>query len=356
MKVTLKQIAERAGVSIKTASNVINQREEQYSRETYELVMRAVEELGYVPNLAARHMRQGKLGIIALAVPDVLNPYFSELTQLVIQAAEQLDYTVTVHFTDASKAKEQLIINGSQSLTGDGIILDPLALDSEDIKPAKGNYSIVLLGERQLDAPYDHVMIDNVAAAKTATQHLIELGHRRIAPVGVTLGQSKGMPHFRFEGYRQAMEQAGLAVPEEYIVAVSVPRFDRRHGAFVMNQLLQLGSPPDAIFCFNDLMALGAMKIAVDHGLAIPDDMAVIGFDNIQEAEYSNPPLSTIAQDKQEIAQLAVSLLVERINGNRTAEPEVFQPGFSLIPRTSTIGSLHAQAFDELVPKRNRKQ
>lgn len=338
-KGTMKNIARITGLSEMTVSNVIRGKGGHFSQETHDRIMKAAEEVGYRPNLAARHLAKGKTGIIALVLPDILNPYFSELAQLMIQEAEKQGYTVILNFTGADREKEAAVINGAFHLAVDGIILDPLSLDDDDIQHEKVHVPIVLLGERQLTTSFDHVMVDNVAAAKQATEHLIALGRKRIAPVGVTTGTSKGMPFFRMQGYRQAMEEAGLVIDENLLVPVDLPRFDRGHGARVMEELIARGNLPDGLFCFNDLMAFGAIKVLHDHGYSVPEDVAVIGFDDITESQFFIPPLSTISQNREAISRIALERLIHHINLGQKGDAEIITTPFSLIKRESTIGA-----------------
>jgi DNA-binding LacI/PurR family transcriptional regulator len=337
VRVTLKDIAQRAGVSIKTASNVVNDRSAHYSQETFDRVMQAATELGYVPNLAARHLRMGKTGLLALVIPDIVNPYFSDLARHVILEAEALGYTVIIDITMDDPHKEQRVIHGDRSLAVDGIILDPRSM-AEEIAAGNGQIPIVLIGEAVWDAPYDHVAIDNVAAAHAATRHLAELGRRRIAPIGYGMSPRGGFAVLRQQGYAAAMQEAGLAIDPAYLVVPPRGMHDWQRGYAVMQQLLALPAQPDAIFCFLDALAFGAMRAILDAGLRIPEDIAIVGIDNVPESRYANPPLSTIAPDKQELARLAVTLLVDRATGRRTQAAEIFYPAFTLLARTSTIG------------------
>lgn len=343
-KSTLKEIAAHAGVSTMTASNVINNREGHYSPETRARVLLAAAEVGYVPNPVARHLRKGKVGLLALVIPDILNPFYSELSQHIITEAEAAGYTVLIHFTNGERAKERLIISGAKPLTVDGIILDPLTLDPEDIQTGKSHTPIVLFGSRRLHTPYDHITVDDAAAAHLATTHLLQCGRKRIAPIGLTSGTSKGMPYWRLEGYKQAMREADLPVPADFLIPVAKPRFDRLHGAEIAERLLALPQPPDALFCFNDLTAFGAIRVLLDRGYRIPDDVAIIGFDNIIESKFSVPPLSTIAQDRLVLSQLALQALLGRIAGNDEKPATHFAP-FKLIARTSTLGSAYGGDF-----------
>ncbi|MGW8692519.1 LacI family DNA-binding transcriptional regulator, partial [[Kitasatospora] papulosa] len=188
MGVSLKDVAQRAGVSIKTVSNVVN----NYQHVTPAMrakVQKAIDELGYRPNLTARHLRKGRTGIIALAVPEFGNPYFAELAGAVIDAAARHDYTVLVDHTAGLREKELLVSQGFRSHVIDGLILSPIHLETEDLMARTETAPLVLLGEREYEAPYEHIAIDNVAAARAAVRHLVAQGNRRIAFLGSRTGQ-----------------------------------------------------------------------------------------------------------------------------------------------------------------------
>jgi DNA-binding LacI/PurR family transcriptional regulator len=340
---TLREVAALAGVSLKTASNVINERSAHYSEETYNNVMKAAVELGYIPNIAARHLRLGKTGIIALVIPEIRNPYFTEIADNIINAAVKHNSTVLIDFTKGDREKEYEVVSGLHQLTVDGIIMDVISLDTKDLSNLS-NTPLVLLGERLIDAPFDHVSIDNVAAAHVATKHLIDLGRKRIAPIGFIGGDSRGMPFFRMEGFTAAMDEANLPIYPEYMIpAKNLPFvFDRSHGEIIMRRLLAINPVPDAVFCFNDLVALGAIRAITAAGLKIPDDIAVVGFDDITEARYAVPSLTTISPDKKGIAENALVLLNERINRTRS-EPKIITLSFKLTARRSTIGDLYSE-------------
>jgi DNA-binding LacI/PurR family transcriptional regulator len=336
MKINLKEIADRSGVSVMTVSNVINGREGRYSQSTYDLVMQVAAELGYVPNLAAKYLRKGKMGLIALVLPDILNPYMAELSQSVIIEAAAQGYTTVLSFTNNDTETVRRILDGSLPLPVDGIMVAPHLLNVAEFKV---NVPVLLFGEHQADTSFDNIVLNHVAIAQAATRHLIDLGRTWIAPIGLVDGDNLGdMPQQREQGYEQAMRTAGLPVDPAWMIRTETPSFHREHGAFVMEKLLALGNVPDALFCFNDLLALGAIKALIQAGYRVPEDVAVIGVDDIVESKYYNPSLSTIAVDRGKIAALGVRLLVDRIEGTRSSPPEFFEVQFSLIARESTIG------------------
>lgn len=334
MTARLKDVAERAGVSIKTVSNVVNGRHARVGPRTREQVLAAINELHYRPNVAARHLRNARVGVLALAFPDLHNSYFAEVGEAIIAAAAEHSYTVLLDHTGAERANEALVVNGLRPHLFDGVIMDAQALNIDDIQPDRAGVPIVLLGEQLFGAPWDHVLVDNVAAARLATAHLLSLGRRRIAVIGVR--QTSGAPALRLQGYTVALAEAGLAVDPRLLASVDV--WHRTEGAEAMRRLLALPEPPDAVFGFNDLMALGAVYALREAGLRIPEDVAVVGFDDIEESRFSSPTLTTISPPKAEIGRLAVSMLVQRIEGTRTVPPAHVELAPQLVVRESTIG------------------
>lgn len=335
---TLKDVAAHAGVSFKTVSNVINGRTTDVSAETRDRVLASIATLNYRPNLAARHLRKPQAGVLALAIPDFSNPYFADLSAAVIAAAAERNYTVLIDYTSGRHSEELLIVRGLRPHLIDGVILNALALNPEDLEPKCVGVSLLLLGERLIGAAHDHVMIDNIGAARLATQHLLRLGRRRIAVIGVPDDAHDAMPRLRLQGYREALAVAGVPFDPLLVATLAPASFSRPDGIDGMQRLLARGPVPDAVLCMNDLVALGAMKALRDMGYRIPDDVAVAGFDDIEEGQFATPALTTIAPDKAEIGRLAVSLLLDRVEGVRTGPAERIEPGYKLIVRQSTSG------------------
>jgi DNA-binding LacI/PurR family transcriptional regulator len=334
MAASLKDVAARAGVSVKTVSNVVN----EYpfvTPDTRAKVQRALAELDYRPNLSARRLRGGRTGLIALALPELGQPYFAELAELIVQEAADHGWTVLIDQTRGDPDSERLVAEGIKAHLVDGLIVSPLALTPDDLDRRSDTTPLVLLGERLTDAPVDHVTIDNVAAARLATSHLVELGHRRIAAIGSQPHIPGGTAALRLKGYRQALRRAGIPTDRDLIAAA--PQYHRSDGAAAMARLLDLDTPPDAVFCFNDVLALGAIRTALSRGLRVPADLAVIGFDDIEDGRYHTPTLSTIAPDKHEIARLALTLLRRRINAPRATDPTEATATFTLRQRESTV-------------------
>jgi DNA-binding LacI/PurR family transcriptional regulator len=339
--VSLKHVAARAGVSVKTVSNVVNGYV-HVTDQTRSRVQQVIEELNYRPDLAARKLRQGRSDVITLALPELDSPYFGELARSVIQEAEARGWTVVVEQTDGLVEREQSVLDGDRGRLNDGLILSPIALGAEELGRRRDTVPLVLLGERISDGPADHVSIDNVAAARAATEHLVGLGRRRIAAVGDQPCSTTA--HLRMTGYRAALAAAGLPAAGELVVEVD--KYRRPDGAAAVRRLLSRGEPPDAVFCCNDLLALGAIRALHDAGLSVPRDVAVVGWDDIEDGRYSTPSLTTVSPDKRQIAASAVDLLAARLGEGHAEPPHSVVARFGLVVRESTAAGASALLLD----------
>jgi len=336
MGVSLRDVAKLAGVSVKTVSNVVNNRP-HVTDATRERVLRAIGELNYRPNPAARTLRQRRSGIIGLAVPDLGIPYFSELAALIVDAAAEQSWTVLVDQTSGMLERERLISEGMRTHLLDGLIFSPIAMGRDELDRRQDDTPMVLLGERVSGGPADHVAIDNVAAARTATAHLVSIGRRRIAAIGDQRHNPSGRTaHLRLEGYRQELAETGL--PFEESLVLPADDYHRGNGAGSMARLLDLDEPPDAVLCFSDLLALGALRTLAVAGRRVPQDVAAVGFDDIEDGRFSTPTLTTIRPDKPRIATLAVSFLLSRMAHDLTGPPREVLVGHELVVRESTTG------------------
>ncbi|HVX46311.1 MAG TPA: LacI family DNA-binding transcriptional regulator [Mycobacteriales bacterium] len=332
--VTQRDVAERAGVSVRTVSNVVNDFV-YVSDDVRARVRRALEELDYRPNLVARSLSRGRSGLIALGLPlDVA--YFSELASLLVAELERRSLVGLIDKTDGRADRErELVLRSDNSNFFDGVIISPVGLDEAELRRRASRKPMVLLGEKMLGGPFDHVAIDDRAAARAATEHLIALGRRRIAVIGnVPQGKGRTARH-RMEGYRSAMRAAQRTYDRSLVMPV--PRFRRENGAASMQILLDRDDPPDAVFCFNDLLALGALRTILERGLRVPEDVALIGFDDIEDSRYSLPALSTVSPDKARIAERAVDLVVRRLSGD-TSPAGMIEAPWTLVGRESTLG------------------
>jgi LacI family transcriptional regulator, repressor for deo operon, udp, cdd, tsx, nupC, and nupG len=334
---TLRDVAEVAGVSPRTVSNVVN----GYAKvtdATREKVERAIAEVGYRPNVLARNLATGRSGQIVVVVPYLDTPYFAELLQAIIPAARKVGYNVLVDQTDGDREHEgELIRRGSRRFLFDGMIVSPLGLSQEDLSQRDPDLPLVVLGERRSDGTFDHVGIDDVTASTEAVAHLIDIGRRRIAAIGDQPYPTGEAAQLRTQGFRAAHAAAGLPVDESLIIGTT--RFNRGDGATAMAALLDRSDPPDAVFCYSDLVASGAIHTVLGRGLRVPEDVAIIGYDDIEDGRYSQPTISTISPDKKAIAQLAVDRLLLRIGSADPVPGVELRTGHRLIARQSTLGS-----------------
>ncbi len=336
--VTQRDVALRAGVSVRTVSNVINDFA-WVADETRAKVKTAVDELDYRPNLLARGLQRGRSGLIALVLPlDV--PYFHELAGQVVDEAERRGYTVLIDRTGGNPDRERdLVTRADRASLFDGIIFSPLGLADADLRVRSDDTPFVLLGEKPTGRAYDRVIMDDVAAAEAVTAHLLDLGRTRIAAIGQPPKPPGRTARHRTRGYRRALEAAGHTFDPDLVVPIRY--FQRTDGAAAMERLLDRPDPPDAVFCYNDPLALGALHTLARRGLRVPDDVAVAGFDDIEDGRFSTPTLTTVAPDKRQIATHALDLLLRRLDGY-TGRPTTRRAGWTLIPRESTAAARQA--------------
>ena len=335
MSITMHDVARLAGVSIKTVSNVVNDYP-HIRPETRDRVSAAIAELGYRPNLTARGLRSGRTGVISLIIPDLRNAYFAELADAVMRAADAQGLSVIIEQSGADRDREIGLLGGERKQKVDGILYSALALGEDDAHILDDvTTPLVLLGERIFHGPTDHVTMHNTEGARAATAHLISLGRTRIAVVGAHRGEVIGSAGLRLAGYREALAEAGLDYDDRLVGEVG--GWYRSGGAEAMRLLLDSGAEFDGLVAFNDSMALGAMRVMQEAGLRIPQDVAVIGYDDIDETRYTLPTLSTIDPGRDEIAEVAVRFLLERIaNPAAPIEPREHLAAYRLVQREST--------------------
>lgn len=331
---TLHDVARAAGVSIKTVSNVINGYP-HIRPETRERVEVAIASLRYQPNRAARSLRSGRSDMIGLIVPDLRNPYFAELADDVMRAARERGFSVLIEQFDLDRDSELAALRDAHLRGLDGILHSVLTLEQGDAALLERvPVPMVLLGERIFDSSRDHVTMRNTDGAQAATTHLLESGRRRILALGTHPGEEVGSPGLRLRGYRDALAKAGLPLDDSLVVPVDL--WHRVDGAEAMRAVLDAGVDFDGVVAFNDSLALGALRVLLERGIRVPDEVAVIGFDDLDESRYSLPALSTIDPGRSEIARTAVELLVARIVGADAGPPREVFTDFSLLEREST--------------------
>ncbi|GAA3592067.1 LacI family DNA-binding transcriptional regulator [Kineosporia mesophila] len=332
MAVTLRDVAEKAGVSVRTVSNVVNGFQ-HIAPATRARVQEALEELNYRPNLVARSLRQGRTGIIMLVLPEINVSYFGELAHEVVDYASLCGITVQIDESGGDSLREkQLLTALSRASWVDGVLFSSLGLRGVDLAGLAGSRPLVLLGERTARTALDHVGIDNVEAARQAVAHLIERGRTRVAAIGGSGGARDATSKYRLKGFERAVRDAGLDPEGLYL---RTPDYRRGSAASAVRELLEWDERPDALFCFSDELAAGALRELYEHGVRVPDEIAVMGFDDIEASSFSTPSLSTIRPDKAGIAKAAVDTLLRRLD-DPAGERREINVGFELVRRESS--------------------
>ena len=328
---TISDVARRAKVTTATVSNVITQRV-AVSAKTRARVLQAIEELGYRPNLVARGLAQGKTSTLALVVPTISNPFFAEVVEEVERVADQHDYQLLLSMTHQSPEEGKRHLERMASRWVDGFIVMGMAADITDVLALNdANMEVVLCvwNQDQRAQSLPIVDIDFRLAGELATRHLLECGHRRVATI-----LEEPVQWSRRLGYQTALAEAGLPTHPEYICQGDSSFESGYQGALA---LLALPQPPTAIFAGNDWMALGAIEAIVSQGLSVPNDLAVVGVDDISQAAHAHPPLTTISIPKQEMARAATELLLRHIQStDLPEEPSKILVSPHLIVRQST--------------------
>ena len=328
--VTIREVAESAGVSYATVSHVINNTR-LVSPETRERVLAAMDALNYRPNALARSLRQGKTNTLGLVLPDSANPFFAEISRSIEDEAFKRGYSVFLCNTERDTQRELFYVDVLSNRQVDGIIFVAAGdqADSLDFLLHR-NMPVVMIDRNLSDVEVDAVLTDNQLGGYLATRHLLELGHTRIACIA---GPSSITPSAeRIIGYRKALEEAGISYEETLVLRGD---YHAQSGMDITKSILSLHPRPTAIFALNDLMALGALRAAAEADCSVPEDLAVVGYDDLAIAHFTNPPLTTIAQPKKAIGVQAINLLVGRMSQKNRPPSRIILPP-ELIVRRST--------------------
>jgi LacI family transcriptional regulator len=303
----IKDVAKLAGVSTATVSHVIN-KSRFVSEETANLVANAIKKLEYRPNTLARGLRSRKTKTLGLIVPDSTNLFFAEIAQVIENAAYEKGYHIILCNTgnDAKKEMEQIDVLLAKQV--DGVVLISSGLVNSSLARLEITQTPFVVVDREIpDLDGYFVLIDNYLGGYLATKHLLDLGHRHIACI--TGPKRISTSSRRVEGFHQALLEMGLS--ESIILEGD---FSISSGTQAMDKILSFSEPPTAVFVCNDMMAVGAMMSALSHGLKIPDDLSIVGFDDIQLSESLCPGLTTIRHPYNEIGNSTINLFLEQIN------------------------------------------
>lgn len=327
---TIRDVAEMAGVSVASVSRVAND-SRAVQPETRRRVERAIRELGYVPNEAARSLKLARSNLLACVIPDVANPFFPELVRGIEDIASAHGYGTLLCNTDDDPQKESEYLDFLAQRRIDGLLLIP----SRDEQPPPGLIRLqeqgtpVVVMDRLLEGfDGESIVVDNRLGGALAAEYLVELGHRRIAIINRSLDTSSA--RLRHEGYQDVLRSAGLL--DESLIMLGSYSFE--FGRDAAHKLFSSSTrePPTAILAGSDILAIGAVQVVQELGLRVPDDVSIVGFDRIAMSQLINPRLTTIEQPLYEMARLAANLLVEQATGETTGRHtrQTLQPSLRL--------------------------
>ncbi|MBI5302859.1 MAG: LacI family DNA-binding transcriptional regulator [Chloroflexi bacterium] len=342
-EVTIEDVARLANVSASTVSNLLNGRTERMRPETLDRVQHAIEQLGYSPNRTARYLKTGHIEMIGVIVPSVANPFYGAFARCIEQAALKHGYQILLGNSERDPERERRYAEEMWSHGIRGLITgsSPLALTHLASLVERGLCIVAFdRSEQSSDAlTIDSISVDNVRAAQIATQHLISLGHRRI---GFLTGPVRTINRLqRLGGYRRALTDAGIAHDPDLIWEKSLASgFGDTEGIELgrqgVTELLGRANRPTALVAINDMYALGAYAGARDLGRRIPDDLSIVGIDDIVLAQVVDPPLTTVRQPLNEMAATAVETIIQRIENKSSDAPQHVTLAPELIVRKST--------------------
>jgi LacI family transcriptional regulator len=330
----MKDIARDLGVSVVTISKVLRNHPD-VGDETRERVLARVKELDYRPNLAARSLVTGRTYLVGLIVPDLLHPFFAEIAKALSDVLRQSGYYLIVSSSEEDPEIEEQEVNQLLARRLDTLIVASCR-STVDLffRIEKQQTPYVLIDRRLPGLSANFVGVDDAAVGMLATKHLIDIGCKRIAHIR---GPETSPGVSRVEGYKRALTQAGIKVLDDYIISEHKGDIEtKQRGSEAMGQLLSLKPRPDGVFCFNDPLAMGAMNYALDQGISIPEEIAVIGCGNLHYDDSLRVPLSSIDQHSRRIGAEAARLALATLDSKTPPKPEtvVLQP--ELIVRAST--------------------
>ncbi|MFA1819453.1 LacI family DNA-binding transcriptional regulator [Virgibacillus oceani] len=325
----IQEVARRAGVSSATVSRVLNNTT-AVSAKTKFKVEKAIEELEYEPSMLGRNLRNSESRLLLVLIHTFSNPYYSEIINGIEDYSIANDYNILLCETDSNPQREIIFLNMVKNKLADGIISMNPTVDLEKLKALNENHSIIMCSDYYEDVSIPYVAIDNELAAYKAVKHLIKLGNEKIA--FINFDDNMAYARKRREGYERALNEFNLPIRDEWMCKTD--GLDFQDGVQAMRKLLQLEERPTAVFAVSDTIAIGALKELNVKGIKIPEEIAVVGFDNIGFSNMTNPTLSTVSQPKYEMGYKAANMLIESIKGSK-ADSVIMD--HELIIRESTL-------------------
>ena len=326
---TIIDVAQLAGVSKTTVSRVVNGEVNKVSEETLGKVQRAIDALGYIQNTIASSLRTDRTNMVMLMIPDITNPFWPEVARGIQDLMGREGYSVVFANNDWNSEHEVEYLNSARRNRLDGILINPIRVTEAEILAS--HIPTVIMGLREGYPNIDMVGSDSYSATQKALEYLTRLGHQRI---GFLLGQSvHSSMRSRLGSYNDFFERNGISPDERLVVPVT---FDNSGGVNGMKKLLELEPPPSSVLASNDLIAIGALHVAAQMGYRVPEDISIMGIDDIYAASLTIPPLTTVRKQKYETGSQAARLLLERMQGKGLTETQRVKIPCQLVVRGST--------------------
>lgn len=316
---TISDVAREAQVSVATVSRVLN-KQDSVKKATADRVYAAIEKLKFEPNILARNFRRSESRVILIIAPNITNPYYSHILTGIGDTANELGYSALIFNTANSEEREKEGMEMLKKRRADGAILLARNQGSQWLEEYAENYPVVQCSEYDPQVPFPHVSIDNYKAVREVMAYLFALGHERIATIS-----SKNRyisTDLRMKAYKDALVEEGLPV-EENLVAYAGLDYSFRSGKEAAEKLLAQENRPTAIFCISDTIALGAIAAAMEKGIRVPEDLTVIGFDDVEDTMMFHPYITTVGQPCYELGKNAMRMLYDRINGQLDPQHEM---------------------------------
>lgn len=336
MKVTIKEVAEKAGVSPATVSRAVGHYG-YVSEKTRRKILAAIRELGYKPNAIARSMVTKSTHTIGLVITDITNPFFAQLARGVEEVTWQNGYTLILANTDENLEREQAMVRTLQEKRVDGLIVVPASSNpAPHLKDLLLEGTPLVLVDRSVkDCAVDVVMVDNESGAYQAVSHLISQGYRRIAMIVDNLDITTNTE--RMAGYQRALKDGGIETDESLVRSC---QYTQQSAYTLVAEMLKSPHPPTALFTANNFMTIGAIHAIQEARLSIPADIGLVGFDDVNWTELNNPRLTMVAQPVQDIGKVAAQRLVARMKGDSSSPQEIRLKTHFIIRQSGGMGNL----------------
>lgn len=332
-KVTMADVAQKANVSKSTVSQYINERYEYMGEETKKRIELAIKELGYHPNIVARSLKQKTTSTIGVIVANILHEFSTQVIRSIEDTCHLHDFHIIVCNADDDPKKEKKYIEMLQAKQVDGLIIFPTGENLQLYEQMlKENYPVVFIDRYVEGVKIPSIMLDNKKASRLAVHHLVESGYERLGIVTTSIKRNVIPRVERLEGFKQALIDFGIAINDDYIKTLEVNEIKNE-----LKKMLSLKHPPQALLAGNDLALVEIIKFIKANDLSIPEDIAVVGIDEVSFANFYTPPLTTIAQPTFEMGKKAATILINKIRSSEDPDTNYesrFEP--SLIVREST--------------------